>query len=34
MHVHLVFTFRDGKVTRRQVFQTLDEVVEAVGRRE
>ena len=31
MHVHVVFTFRDGKVVRRQVFQTLAEALEAVG---
>lgn len=34
MHVHLVGTFRDGKVVRRQVFQTLAEALEAVGRQE
>jgi ketosteroid isomerase-like protein len=31
MHVHLVFTFRDGKVVRRQVFQTLAEALKAAG---
>ena len=31
MHVHLVLTFRDGKVVRRQVFLTLAEALEAVG---
>jgi ketosteroid isomerase-like protein len=31
MHVHLVGTFRDGKVVRRQVFLTLAEALEAVG---
>jgi ketosteroid isomerase-like protein len=30
MHVHLVATFRDGKLVRRQVFQRLDEALEAV----
>jgi ketosteroid isomerase-like protein len=34
MHVHLVGTFRDGKLVRRQVFQTLPEALEAVGLRE
>jgi ketosteroid isomerase-like protein len=33
MHVHLVVTFRDGKVVRRQVFLTLAEALEAVGLR-
>ena len=31
MPVHLVLAFRDGKVARRQVFQTLAEALEAVG---
>jgi ketosteroid isomerase-like protein len=31
MHVHLVGTFRDGKIVRRQVFLTLAEALEAVG---
>jgi ketosteroid isomerase-like protein len=31
MRVHLVFTIRDGKVVRRQVFQTFAEALEAVG---
>jgi ketosteroid isomerase-like protein len=31
MHVHMVATFRDGKVVRRQVFLTLAEALEAVG---
>jgi ketosteroid isomerase-like protein len=31
MHVHLVGTFRGGKVVRRQVFLTLAEALEAVG---
>jgi ketosteroid isomerase-like protein len=31
MHVHLVFTFRDGKVVRRQVFLTLAEALAAAG---
>ncbi len=34
MHVHLVLTFRDGKVVRRQVFLTLAEALKAVGLRE
>jgi ketosteroid isomerase-like protein len=34
MHPHLVFTFRDGKVVRRQVFQKLAKALEAVGPRE
>jgi ketosteroid isomerase-like protein len=34
MHVHLVDTFRDGKVVRRQVFLTHAEALEAVGLRE
>jgi ketosteroid isomerase-like protein len=34
MHVHLVVTFRDCKVVRRQVFLTLAEALEAVGLRE
>jgi ketosteroid isomerase-like protein len=34
MHVHLVVTFREGKVVRRQVFQTLAEALEAAGLRE
>jgi ketosteroid isomerase-like protein len=33
MHVHMVATFRDGKVVRRQVFTTGAEALEAVGRR-
>jgi ketosteroid isomerase-like protein len=33
MHVHMVLTFRDGKVVRRQVFLTLAEALEAVGLR-
>jgi ketosteroid isomerase-like protein len=32
--VHLVFTFKQGKVVRRQVFQTRGEALEAVGLRE
>ena len=31
MHVHMVGTFRDGKVVRRQVFLTVAEALEAVG---
>jgi ketosteroid isomerase-like protein len=31
MPVHLVLAFRDGKVARWQVFQTLDQALEAVG---
>jgi ketosteroid isomerase-like protein len=31
MPVHLVLTFRDGKLVRRQVFLTLAEALEAVG---
>ena len=31
MHVHMVGTFRDGKVVRRQVFLTLAEALEAAG---
>jgi ketosteroid isomerase-like protein len=31
MHVHIVGTFRDGKMVRRQVFLTLAEALEAVG---
>jgi ketosteroid isomerase-like protein len=31
MHVHMVGTFRHGKVVRRQVFQTLAEALEAAG---
>ena len=34
MHVHIVATFRDGKVVRRQVFLTLSEALDAVGLRE
>jgi ketosteroid isomerase-like protein len=34
MHVHLVLTFRDGKLVRRQVFQSLAEAFEVVGLRE
>ena len=34
MHVHIVGTFRDGKIVRRQVFLTLAEALEAVGLRE
>jgi ketosteroid isomerase-like protein len=34
MHVHLVCTFRDGKLMRRQVFPTLTEAVEAARLRE
>ena len=34
MHVHLVGTFREGKLVRRQVFLTLAEALEAVGLRE
>jgi ketosteroid isomerase-like protein len=30
MHVHMVATFRDGKVVRRQVFLTLAEALDAV----
>ena len=31
MHVHMVATFRDGKLVRRQVFLTLAEALEAAG---
>jgi ketosteroid isomerase-like protein len=31
MHVHLVLTFRDRKLVRRQVFLTLAEALEAAG---
>ena len=31
MHVHLVLTFRDGKVVRRQVFLSLAEALAAAG---
>jgi ADP-dependent phosphofructokinase/glucokinase len=31
MPVHLVLAFRDGKVVRRQVFQTLAQALAAVG---
>ena len=31
MHVHMVVTFRDHKVVRRQVFLTLAEALEAAG---
>jgi ketosteroid isomerase-like protein len=31
MRVHLVLTFRAGKVVRRQVFQTFDQALAAVG---
>jgi ketosteroid isomerase-like protein len=31
MHVHMVATFRDRKVVRRQVFLTLAEALEAAG---
>ena len=34
MHVQLVVTFREGKVARRQVFQTRQQALEAVGLRE
>jgi ketosteroid isomerase-like protein len=34
MHVHLVVTFREDKVARRQVFQRREEALEAVGLRE
>jgi ketosteroid isomerase-like protein len=34
MHVHMVGTFRDGKLVRRQVFLTVVEAIEAVGLRE
>jgi ketosteroid isomerase-like protein len=34
MRVYLVATFRDGKLLRRQVFQTRAEALEAVGLRE
>jgi ketosteroid isomerase-like protein len=34
MQVHIVVTFRTGKVVRRQVFLTLAEALEGVGRRE
>ena len=34
MHVHMVGTFRDGKLVRRQVFLTLAEALEAAGLRE
>jgi ketosteroid isomerase-like protein len=34
MHVHLVLTFREGKLVRRQVFQTLAAALEAVELRE
>ena len=33
MHVHIVVTFRDAKVVRRQVFLTLAEALEAAGLR-
>jgi ketosteroid isomerase-like protein len=33
MHVHMVATFRDGKLVRRQVFLTLAEALEAAGLR-
>jgi hypothetical protein len=31
MQVHLVWTFKDSKVVRRQVFQTEGEALEAAG---
>ena len=31
MYVHLVLTFREGQVVRRQVFQTREEALEAAG---
>jgi ketosteroid isomerase-like protein len=34
MHVQIVVTFREGKVARRQVCQTRQQAVAAVGRRE
>jgi ketosteroid isomerase-like protein len=34
MRVHMVGTFRDGRIARRQVFLTLAEALEAVGLRE
>ena len=34
MHVHIVGTFRDGKIVRRQVFLTLAEALAAAGLRE
>jgi ketosteroid isomerase-like protein len=34
MHVHMVGTFRDGKLVRRQVFLTLAKALEAAGLRE
>jgi hypothetical protein len=34
MHVQLVVTLREGKVARRQVFQTHQQALEAVGLRE
>ena len=34
MWVHMVATFRDGKVVRRQVFLTLAEALDATGLRE
>ena len=34
MHVHMVATFRHGKVVRGQVFPTLAEALEAVRPRE
>ena len=34
MLVHLVFTFRVGKLVRRQVFQTFGQALEAVGLQE
>ena len=34
MLVHIVGTFRGGKLVRRQVFLTLAEALEAVGLRE
>jgi len=34
MHVQIVLTFREGKVARRQVFQTRQQALEAVGLRE
>ena len=34
LHVHLVFTFEEGLVVRRQVFQRREEALEAVALRE
>ena len=31
MYVHLVFTFREGQVVRRQVFRSREQALEAAG---